>query len=175
MNITFRKGAVIIFATGKLRGLVVFSLLLLPFLLQGCLGGARYLAYPRARTSVYTDLWNFSDHEIAADQVDALYRRVARLMAITPEHSKPRPQVLVVSPAYIQEKYLTIHPLAATRGGTALAVYIPHQNQILIPDFDRTLLTHELAHYFTFHYLSIPRSGWEAIADQVVDAERSGG
>lgn len=149
--------------------------MLLPILLQGCLGGTGYRAYPRARTSVYTDIWNFSDHEIAADQVDVLYRRVARLMAITPNNSTPRPQVLVVSPAYIQEKYLTIHPLAAARNGTALAVYIPHQNQILIPGFDRTLLTHELAHYFTFHYLSIPRSGWEAIADQVVDAEEAGG
>jgi hypothetical protein len=154
--------------------LVALHLILLPFLLQGCLGSTRYLAYPRAQTSVYTDIWNFSDHEITADQVDALYRRVARLMAITPEHSKPRPQVLVASPAYIQEKYLTIHPLAATRGGTALAVYIPHQNQILIPDFDRTLLTHELAHYFTFHYLSVPRSDWEAIADKAVAAEGSG-
>ncbi len=161
--------------TGKLRSLAALHLILLPFLLQGCLGGTRYLAYPRAQTSVYADIWNFSNHEIAADQVDALYRRVARLMAITPEHSKPRPQVLVVSPAYIQEKYLTIHPLATTQGGTALAVYIPHQNQILIPDFDRTLLTHELAHYFTFHYLSIPRSNWEAIADKVVAAEVSGG
>lgn len=163
------------FATRKSRSLVALHLILLPFLLQGCLGGTRYLAYPRAQTSVYTDIWNFSDHKIAADQVDALYRRVARLMAITPESSKPRPQVLVVSPAYIQEKYLTVHPSAATRSGTALAIYIPHQNQILIPAFDRTLLTHELAHYFTFHYLSIPRSDWEAIADRVVNAEGSEG
>jgi hypothetical protein len=36
-------------------------------------------------------------------------------------------------------------------------------------------LTHELAHYFTFHYLSAPRSQWEAIADRVVDAEEAGG
>jgi len=161
------------FATRKSRSLIVIYLSLLPFLLQGCLGSTRHLAYPQPQTSVYADIWNFSDHEIAADQVDALYRRVARLMAITPENPKPRPQVLVVSPAYIQEKYLTIHPLAATRDDTALAIYIPHQNQILIPAFDRTLLTHELAHYFTFHYLSIPRSDWEATADQVVIAERS--
>jgi len=33
-------------------------------------------------------------------------------------------------------------------------------------------LTHELAHYFTFNYLSVPRSQWEAIADRVVDKER---
>jgi tRNA isopentenyl-2-thiomethyl-A-37 hydroxylase MiaE len=94
-------------------------------------------------------------------------------MAIPPNGSAPRPQVLVVSPAYLQEKYLAAHPLATAQGRVALAFYIPHQNQILITRFYRTLLAHELAHYFTFHYLSAARSDWEAIADKVVAAERS--
>lgn len=62
--------------------------------------------------------------------------------------------------------------------GVALArstSLMPHANRILIPHFDRTLLIHELAHYFTFHYLSAPRSQWEAIADRVVEAEEAGG
>ena len=148
-------------------------MLLLTLLLQGCLGNTQYLAYPRVRTSVYTDIWNFSDHEITTDQVDMLYHKVARLMAITPDRSKPRPRVLVVSPAHIQEKYFRIHQSAKTEGGAALALYLPHQDQILVPHFDRTLLTHELAHYFTFHYLSVPRSDWEAIAEKIVDAEKA--
>lgn len=153
--------------------LLAFYLSLLPFLLQGCLGSTRYRAYPRVRASVHTNIWNFSGHDIAADQVDTLFRKVARLMRITPDSAKPRPQVLIVSPDSIQERYLRIHPSAKTEGGTALALYIPHQNQILIPHFDRTLLTHELAHYFTFHYLSAARSDWEAIADKVVEDEKA--
>lgn len=150
-------------------------LLLLPFLLQGCLGGVQYLANPGLQTGLHTDIVNFSDSEIAPDKVDALYLDVARLMGITPDISKPRPQVLVVSPTQIHQEFLRLGPSAKTQDGIAIALYIPYANRILIPHFDRTLLTHELAHYFTFHYLSAPRSQWEAIADRVVDAERSGG
>ena len=155
--------------------LAVLPLLLLPLLLlQGCLGGVQYLANPGLQTGLHTDILNFSDSEIAPDAVDALYLKVARLMGVTPDSSKPRPQVLVVSPNHIHQKYLMLRPSAKTQNGVAVALYVPHENRILIPHFDRALLTHELAHYFTFHYLSAPRSQWEAIADRVVDAEEAG-
>lgn len=153
--------------------LVVLPLLLFPILLQGCLGSVQYLSSPSLHTGSHADIFNFSDSEIAPDRVDALFLDVARRMAITPDDSKPRPQVLVVSPAQIHQEYLRLRPSAKTQDGIALALYIPYANRILIPHFDRTLLTHELAHYFTFHYLSAPRAKWEAIADSVVDQEWS--
>jgi hypothetical protein len=161
-------------STALRTGLIGLPLLLLPLLLQGCLGSVQYLANPGLQTGLHADIVNFSDSEIASDKVDALYLDVARLMGVTPDSSKPRPQVLVVSPNQIHQEYLRLRPSAKTQNGVAVALYVPHANRILIPDFDRTLLTHELAHYFTFHYLSAPRSQWEAIADRVVDAERSG-
>lgn len=162
-------------STALRTGLVVFPLFLLPLLLQGCLGSVQYLASPGVQTGLHADILNFSDREIAPNMVDQVYLNVARLMRITPDASKPRPQVLVVPPSRIHQEFLRLGRLAKAQDGVALALYIPHANKILIPYFDRTLLTHELAHYFTFHYLSAPRSQWEAIADRVVDAERSGG
>lgn len=155
--------------------LAVLPLLLLPLLLQGCLGSVQYLAAPGVRTGLHADILNFSDREIDPTTVDQVYLDVARLMGITPDPSKPRPQVLVVSPAQIHQEYLRLGRLAKAQDGVAIALYIPHANRILIPHFDRTLLLHELAHYFTFHYLSVPRSRWEAIADRIVDAEATGG
>ena len=153
--------------------LLVLSLLLLPLLLQGCLRSVQYLANPNVQTGVHADIFNFSDREITSGSADELYLKVARLMRITPDPAKPRPQVLVVSPDQIHQAYLRLRPSAKTQGDIALALYIPHENSILIPHFDRTLLTHELAHYFTFHYLSAPRSKWEEIADMVVAEEKS--
>ncbi|MDE2060036.1 MAG: hypothetical protein KGL31_01135 [candidate division NC10 bacterium] len=155
--------------------LVGCALVLLPLLLQGCLGSVQYLASPGVRAGLHADILNFSDREIDPNTVDQVYLDVARLMGITPDPSKPRPQVLVVSPAQIHQEYLRLGRSAKAQAGIALALYVPHANRILIPHFDRTLLIHELAHYFTFHYLSAPRSQWEAIADKVVDAEESGG
>lgn len=154
-------------------GLVVLPLLLLPLLLQGCLSHVQYLTSPGIQAGLHADIVNFSNSEIAPEKVDALYLEVARLMGITPNTSKPRPQVLVVSPTQIHQEYLRLGRSAKAQDGIAIALYIPHANKILIPYFDRTLLTHELAHYFTFNYLSAPRSQWEAIADRVVNQERS--
>jgi len=151
---------------------LVIYLLLLSTLLQGCLTNTKYLANPRIRTGTYVDIWSYSDAEIKAEEVDRLYLKVARLMDIIPDSSVPRPQVLIVSPAYIQKKHLSIQPSAKTRTGVAVALYIPQKAQILIPHFDRTLLTHELAHYFTYHYVSASRSNWEWIADKTVNNER---
>lgn len=147
----------------------VLLLVLLPALFQGCLGGVQYRATPGVRTGIYADIVNFSDSEVAPGQVDALYRDVARVMRIVPDRAKPRPQIVVVPPAQIHEEYLRLHHSAKSQDGVALALYIPHANRILIPRYDRTLLTHELAHYFTFHYLSAARSDWEVIADKVVN------
>ena len=152
--------------------LSTLPLLLLPILVQSCLGSMRYLSIPRVQTAVHADIWNFSDRAIDPDAVDELYLEVARLMAITPDSSKPCPQVLVVSPDQIHQEYLRLRPSAMTQDGIALALYIAPNDQILIPRFDRTLLAHELVHYFTFHYLSVARSQWEAIADRVMDAGR---
>lgn len=152
--------------------LVGLLLLLLPLLLQGCLGSVQYLSTPGVRTGVHADILNFSDSEIAPEKVDALFLDVARLMAITVDSSKPRPQVAVVSPDHIHKEYLRLRPSAKNQGGVAVALYIPYENKILIPYFDRTMLTHELAHYFTFQYRIAPRSKWEAIADMVVEKGR---
>lgn len=149
--------------------LLGFSLLLIPLLLQGCLGSIQYRSSAEIRSGLHADIFNFSDREIAPEKVDALYLEVARLMGITPNSFKPRPQVVLVPPAEIHQKYLALRPSAKTQSGIAVALYIPHENTILIPHFDRTLLTHELAHYFTFHYLSAPRSKWEQIAEEVAD------
>jgi len=152
--------------------LLVISLLLLSTLLQGCLSTTRYRANPRIQIGTYVDIWSFSDAEINPKEVDKLYLKVARLMDITPDGSIPRLQVLIVSPAYIQKKHLSTQPSAKTRTGVAVALYIPQKAQILIPHFDRTLLTHELAHYFTYHYVSASRSNWEWIAEKTVNNER---
>ena len=152
--------------------LLVLTFLLLPFLFQGCLSTTRFRANPRIQIGTYVDIWSFSDAEINPKEVDKLYLKVARLMDITPDESIPRPQVLLVSPAYIHHMHLSIHPSAKTRTGVAIALYIPQKNQILIPHFDRTLLMHELAHYFTYHYVSAPRSKWEWIAEKTVNNER---
>ena len=152
--------------------LLVISLLLLSTLLQGCFSTTRYRANPRIQIGTYVDIWSFIDAEINPEGVDELFLRVARLMDITPDESIPRLQVLIVSPAYIQQKHLMILPSAKNRDGIAVALYIPQKAQILIPHLDRRLLTHELAHYFTYHYVSVPRSKWEWIADKIVNNER---
>ena len=158
--------------TRKLRCcLLVLPLFVLSLLLQACLGSTQYLTNPGVLTGFHVDIFNFSDREITSSSADELYLKVARLMSITPDPAKPRPQVLVISPTHIHQEYLQLHPSAKTQDGIALALYIPRENKILIPHFDRTLLTHELAHYFTFHYLSAPRSKWEEIADKVMGKE----
>ena len=90
-------------------------------------------------------------------------------MSIIPDSSIPHPRVLLVSPSYIQQNYLRFRPSTTTQSGIAIALYIPFNDQILIPHFDRSLLTHELTHYFALHYPSAPRSKWEEIADNIVD------
>ena len=157
----------------KLRfALLLLTLFILPLFFQGCLSTTRYRANPRIQIGTYVDIWSFIDAEINPEEVDELFLRVARLMDITPDESIPRLQVLIVSPAYIQQKHLMILPSAKNRDGIAVALYIPQKNQILIPNLDRRLLTHELAHYFTYHYVSVPRSKWEWIVDKVVNNER---
>lgn len=147
--------------------LLAFSLLLVPPLLHGCLGTIQYRSSAEIRSGFHADIFNFSDRDLNPDRVDDLYLEVARLMGITPNSSKPRPKVLLVSPAEIHQRYLSLRPAAKTQSGIAVALYIPLENTILIPHFDRTLLSHELAHYFTFHYLSARRSKWEQIADEI--------
>ena len=159
-------------SAGLRSPLLVISLLLLSTLLQGCLSTTRYRANPRIQIGTYVDIWSFIDAKINPEEVDELFLRVARLMDITPDESIPRLQVLIVSPAYIQKKHLSIQPSAKTRTGVAIALYIPQKDQILIPHLDRTLLTHELAHYFTYHYVSASHSRWEWIADKTVNNER---
>ena len=157
----------------KLRfALLLLTLFILPLFFQGCLSTTRYRANPRIRTGTYVDIWSFIDAEINHEEVEELYLKVAGLMDIIPDSPVPRPQVLIVSPTQIHQKLLKIQPSAQTQDGAVIALYIPQENQIWIPHLDRRLLTHELAHYFTYHYVSVPRSKWEWIADKVVNNER---
>ena len=93
---------------------------------KSCLGSVQSLSHPGLRTGVHADIFNFSDSDSHPDQVDRLYLEVARRMGVTPDTSKPRPQVLVVSPTQIHQEYLRLRPSAKTREGIALALYIPH-------------------------------------------------
>ena len=149
--------------------LATLFLFLIPLLLQGCLGSIQYRPSTAIQSGLHADIFNFSDRDLNPDRVDDLYLEVARLMGVTPNSSKPRPQVLVVSPVEIHKRYLSLRPTAKTQGGIAVALYIPHEDTILIPHFDRALLSHELTHYFTFQYLSAPRSKWEQIAEEITD------
>src|SRR3990172_8003638 len=99
--------------------LLVIWLLLLSILLQGCLSTTWYRANPTIQIGTYVDIWSFSDAEINPKEIDELYLKVARLMDITPDESIPRPQVVIASPVYIQQKHLMIHPSAKTRTGIA--------------------------------------------------------
>ena len=153
--------------------LFVLLVFLLPLLLEGCLGNTQYLPNPQIRSGAYVDIWNFSDSEINPKEVDKLYRKVARLLNIVPDPSILRPQVLLVPPAYIHERYLRTHPLTKTQDAHAIALYIASKDQILIPYFDRALLMHELVHYFSFHYIYAPRLKWEEIADWIVSSAKN--
>ena len=164
-----RLMAVFAFSATSRPPLRVLPLFLLPFLVQGCLFGTQYSVNPRIQYGAYVDIWNFSHSEINSKEVDELYLLVAHLLSIIPDRSIPHPQMLLVSPSYIQQQYLRFRPSATTEGGVATALYIPFKNQILIPYNDRSLLIHELAHYFAYHYPLAPRFKWEEIADMTVD------
>lgn len=158
------------FPVSRSRSVVcIFSMFLLALVLQGCPATVQYRSTPGILAGAYVDLFNFSDRAIHPAAVDKIYLEVARLMRITPSRFKPRPKVLVVSPAQIYMEHSRLRPSTKRSSGIALALYIPHEDKILIPDFDRALLTHEMVHYFAFRYLSVPRFQWEAIANRVVD------
>ncbi len=152
----------------KLRS-ALGALSLSMLLTEGCIANIQYRSSPTVQRGDYNEIFNFSDSAIDHKIVDELYLKVANVMNVTPDKSKPRPKVQVVSPAEIHNEYLRLWPSAKYRSDIALALYIPHENKILIPYFDRKLLAHELAHYFTFHYMSVSRSKWEEIADKVVE------
>jgi hypothetical protein len=147
-------------------------LVLISIVFQGCLGSISYRTSPELQTGLYTEIVNFSDRDLNPERVDDLYLEVARLMGITPDSSKPRPKILVVSPSEIHQRYVKLRPSAKTQDGIAVGLFIPHENKILISHFDRTILSHELAHFFTFHYLPAPRSKWEQIAERITDKIR---
>ena len=153
--------------------LLAFTLALISILFQGCLSSIEYRTSPDVRAGLHTEIINFSDRDLSPERVDDLYLEVARLMRITPDSSKPRPKILLVSPAEIHQRYLSLRPSAKTQDGIAVGLFIPHENKILISHFDRIILSHELAHFFTFQYLSAPRSKWEQIAEQLTDKIRN--
>jgi len=152
------------FSSAPRSSLRVLSLLLPLLLFQGCLASIRYRSRPWVQTGIHADIVNFSDAWIEPSEIDKLYLEVARLMNVAPDRSKPRLQVSIVRPGQIHLEYLRYRPSAKVQNEVAIALYIPHEGKILIPHFDRTLLAHELAHYFAFQYISAPRSRWEAIA-----------
>lgn len=146
----------------------ILSMALLALLLQGCPASVQYHSAPNIRAGAYVDLFNFSDRAIHPAAIDEIYLEVARLMHITPSRFKPRPRVLVVSPAHIYREDFRLRPSTKRLNGIAVALYIPQEDKILIPDFDRALLTHEMVHYFAFRYLSVPRPKWEEMADAIL-------
>jgi hypothetical protein len=109
---------------------------------------------------------NFSTQAIDPEAVDGLLLEVAEILDVQLDSAVPPPRIVVTEPGRIAELY----DGAATRwpgDSQAMALYFPGRRLVLIPYFDRILLGHELAHYLTEYYLSVPRSRWEAIARDV--------
>jgi hypothetical protein len=149
---------------------LLLSLLLLQCIsptLEGCAGRTLYLPTPAVQDGRYVTIINFSDRAISPDEADDIFLLVARLMNVTLSRSRPRPHIHIVSPTQIQREYLRFYPYARTGEGIAVALYLPALQRVLLPYFDRTILAHELAHYFVSEYFWVPRSQWEEIAEDV--------
>jgi hypothetical protein len=137
-------------------------------LASGCVGVA-YRERATVAETRYATLENFSDREIDAEQVDGLLEEVAGVLHLRLEPGKPRVRIIVTSPARVAEVYRRAVTVAA-HGADAVALYFPGANLVLVSEFDRAILGHELAHYLTDHYLKgTPRKDWERIARTVED------
>ena len=146
----------------------VGALIFLLGALVGCAGLPSYHQTPVVTASRLTVIENFSTHAIDPEAVDGLLLEVAEILDVRLDSAVPPPRIVVTEPGRIAELY----DGAATRwpgDSQAMALYFPGRRLILIPYFDRILLGHELAHYLTEYYLSVPRTRWEAIA---LDVER---
>jgi hypothetical protein len=137
-------------------------------LATGCTGIAYRERSVLAETR-YATIENFSDREIPAEQVDALLEEVASLLGVRIHPGTPRVRIMVTSPGRVAELYRRAVTVAA-HGADAVALYFPGASLILVSEFDRATLGHELAHYLTDHYLKgTPRGEWERLARTVED------
>lgn len=143
----------------------ICALLILP-VLAGCASLNAYRAEPIMLQSLFTSIENYGPGEIRAEEVDRLFLEVADLLSVRLRANVPRPRIAVTNPDRIASLYDGV--AAGVPGySRAVALYFPSPCLIIIPYFDRILLGHELAHYFTDHYLNTPRAQWEDIAHDV--------
>ncbi len=142
-------------------------LLLLGFpILAGCASLNAYRAESVLIHSRFTTIENYANSWIDSEQVDQLLLQVAEILGVRLDPAVLKPRIVVTDPERIARFYTT--ESAAFPGHVrAAALYFPGTSLILIPYFDRTYLGHELAHYFSDHYLKAPRAEWEDIAHSV--------
>jgi hypothetical protein len=137
-------------------------------LLASC-AGISYRDQASVSQTRYAAIENYGDEDITAEQVDGLLEEVAAILNVTLDPAKPKARIMVTSPSRIAELYRRVATVAP-HGSDALALYLPGASLVLIANYDRTILGHELAHYLTDHYLkSAPRKDWEKIAYMVED------
>lgn len=144
----------------------VGALIVLLEALVGCAELPSYRPTSVVTASRLTVIENFSTQAIDHEAVDQLLLEVADILDVRLDSAVPPPRIVVTEPGRIAELY----DGAVTRWAEhlqAMALYFPGRRLVLIPYFDRTLLGHELAHYLTEYYLSVPRAQWEPIARNV--------
>ncbi len=150
---------------GRSSRIGLICLLTFP-LLAGCASLNAYRTESVLIQSRFTTIENYSNSGIDPEQVDQLLLQVAEILRVQLNPAAQKPRIVVTDPDRITRFYTTE---SATFPGPvrAAALYFPGTSLILIPYFDRTYLGHELAHYFSDHYLKAPRSEWEGIAHAV--------
>jgi hypothetical protein len=152
--------------SGTLR--TVVTLAFLPVIV-GC-AGVEYRERSTLIHTRYATVENFGDGEITAEQIDGLLEEVAAILQVSLLPDVPKVRVMVMPAGRISELYRRVGEVAS-HGTDARALYLPGANLVAVPQYSRTLLGHELAHYLTDHYLrSTPRRSWERIAVKVEDA-----
>ena len=135
-------------------------------ILAGCASLNAYRAESVLIHSRFTTIENYANSGIDPEQVDQLLLQVAEILGVRLNPAVPKPRIVVTDPDRIARFY-TIESAAFPGHVRAAALYFPGTSLILIPYFDRTYLGHELAHYFSDHYLKTPRAEWEEIAHAV--------
>jgi hypothetical protein len=82
-------------------------------------------------------------------KTEEVFQAVARIMGISIREEVPRPRILVGT---------EVDPTAFSRyagfdtGGKIFSAYFPEPNLIVLHQWERHRLAHELAHYFQFMY-----------------------
>jgi hypothetical protein len=133
----------------------------------GCASLNAYRSEPTVARSRYATIENYGTAPVDPAEVDGLLEEVARVMKVELRPSTPRARIVVTTPTRIASLY------EASGAGfpghsRAAGLYFPGASLLLVPQVDRQVLGHELAHYLTDHYLKqVPRRDWEAVAHDV--------